>query len=108
MASYVNGLNMDIFYFRNGVGDIYYQVGREILGQWFMFEIYITKGRVSYYDIDLHESGNIMLRHYRNNQGLSFAILLARINWISMEIWMDLYKGLEKIDGILGHTDQWW
>ena len=61
-----------------------------------MFKIYITKGRVSYCDIDLHESENTMLWHYRNNQGFSFGILLARINWISMEIWMDLYKSYKR------------
>ena len=71
-----------------------------------MFEIYIIGSWVPYYDIDLYELENTMLRHYRDNKVLSFAIFLARIYWISIEIWMDLYKGLEKIDGILVHTDQ--
>jgi len=90
------------------VGDICYQIGREILGQWFMFEIYIIRHWVPYYDIDLYELENTIPRHYRDNKVLSSAILLARINWISMEIWMDLYKGLENVNGILGHTHPWW
>ena len=77
MASHLNSLDIDIFYFRNGGGDICYQVIREILGQWFLFKIYIIKGGLSYCDIDLDELENIMPHYYRDNQDLSVAILLG-------------------------------